>query len=605
MKRTITFISLLLLALPLSYGQNASKGQWSGAVSLDMGTNFKEGISSRLYSNSSGSFTAYGSYSTDKFMIRVDLQALPEFTAASVVGQTINIKDQSAPQLNYDVSQKENTIFAEKAGIQMKYIPDPANTFSFNVKQSLDRQMPNKADISIKNILIVEEGEFERMETRCSFDIEEGDQTVRGWSTDAKWHHRFDKPGREIDLGLGWSRTHNDKSSNWHIFPTTDVFASGEVPTTEDSQAAAPEQMYRITPIYTNNSLNASMSYRDVDLFDIGSLNLELGMGVGIGFDKDHLSAANYINDTWVDSLEYRENFNYFSLDMTPRAKLSYSPGRFDFNLQLTPDFYINRLDSDGNIGGFNFNKVYMLPDLNASWTPSEMHRLGLSYRQSLSRPSYTQICWFQRAGSYANELQMGNPELKPSSKGKLALSYTFHSGFFTGILEGMTAFTWDNIEKVFNTTDEFRIYTWINSGHSTDNSIKLSMKADLKNFQAMLGGYYNYFIGYNNAGNATRSSDWGLNGSATLKVRGGWIFNVNAKYQSNIIRTYSSITEYVRCDARVTKEFKRFSLFVQGRDLFDSPIEIATYSEDQTYARVEETNYNRRIFSIGTSFKF
>ena len=94
-------------------------------------------------------------------------------------------------------------------------------------------------------------------------------------------------------------------------------------------------------------------------------------------------------------------------------------------------------------------------------------------------------------------------------------------------------------------------------------------MKAELKNFDAELGVYYNYFVGYNNDGAATRSSDWGLNGNATLRIKGGWSFNVKGRYQSKIIRTYSSITEYVGCDFRVMKDFRRFSVYVEGRDLF------------------------------------
>lgn len=267
--------------------------------------------------------------------------------------------------------------------------------------------------------------------------------------------------------------------------------------------------------------------------------------------------AGNLVNDVWVDSLKYRENFDFLALNLTPKAKLSYSPGKFNLSLQLTPDFYVSKLDSDRNIGNFNSGRVYILPDFNASWTPSPMHKVGITYKQGLTRPSYLQICWFQRAGSYANEIQMGNPKLKPGSNGIANLYYTFHSGFFTGTLEGTTTMNWDKIEKVFNTRGEYHIYTWINSGHSIENRIKLTMQANLKRFNAELGGYYNYFLGYNNAGTETRSSDWGVNGAATLTLKGGWVFDVKGRYQSKIIRTYSSMTEYVGCDVRITKGFR------------------------------------------------
>lgn len=91
----------------------------------------------------------------------------------------------------------------------MKYTPAPGNTFSFN--------------------------------------IEEGNQTVTGWNADAGWLHRFNKPGREIDLGIRWTTTHDDNSSNWRIIPATDVFSSGEMPVEESSGDDAAEQIYRKT----------------------------------------------------------------------------------------------------------------------------------------------------------------------------------------------------------------------------------------------------------------------------------------------------------------------------------------------------------------------
>lgn len=82
----------------------------------------------------------------------------------------------------------------------------------------------------------------------------------------------------------------------------------------------------------------------------------------------------------------------------------------------------------------------------NASWTPSPMHKVGVTYKQGLVRPSYLQVCWFPRIGAYANEVQVGNPDLKPSGNGRASLFYTFHSGFFTGTLEGIGKVSWDRM---------------------------------------------------------------------------------------------------------------------------------------------------------------
>ena len=509
-----------------------------------------------------------------------------------------------------DVNHNEGEIFAEKSGVLMEYIPDEQNSFSLNFGQKLNRQIPDRIILSIQNTSEV--NGYEGIKTSTYLDIEDVLQIVTEYNASAKWNHKFNKVGREIDSGIEWMMNRTDKSSTWYrmsgnAIPEDAMGDSAfywDISEQEDYMKTS-ERIFRITPLDTKNNLHASVRYRDSDIFNLEGLNFELGTDLRMKFERDNLSAANYVDEVWVDSLGYRRDFDFFSMNLCPNVKFTYSREAFNISLQLLPDFYGSLLGSEADKGRFNFGKAYLLPDFNASWTPSPMHKFGVTYKQGVARPSYLQVCWFPRIGTYANEVQLGNPDLKPSSDGRASLFYTFHSGFFTGTLEGIGKICWDRMDKVFNNWGEYRIYTWINSGHSFDNSVKLTLKAELKNFDAELGGYYNYFVGYNNDGAATRSSDWGLNGNATLRIKGGWSFNVKGRYQSKIIRTYSSITEYVGCDFRVMKDFRRFNVYVEGRDLFDRPINITTYSEDKTYARFEEHYYNRRIFSVGASFKF
>lgn len=599
MKKFLILIGIIFSSVQLTCGQESTGGQWDGNVGIDAGTNFATGYSTRQkYSNSSGGISGWGRYRNDRFMIRLDLKCLTGFSTTSTTGVTTDAKNPDLPKLNYDIKLNENEFFEESAGVLMEFTPDRRNLFSLNLKQKFNRQTPDKIGISFRNIIHMEGP----VESKFYMDIEEGLQSVNDYSVNASWNHKFDKPGREITAGMEWGMNINDNSSIWHRQETA---MNGDNPEEVPTDSDMPMRTFRITPLNKDNRLNASVMYLDRDMFDRKTLDLELGADFQIDYKKDNQSAANLIDEVWVDSLKYRENFDFLALNLTPKVKLSYSPGKFNFSLQLTPDFYVSKLDSDRNIGSFNFGRVYILPDFNANWTPSTMHKVGISYKQGMTRPSYLQICWFQRAGSYANEIQMGNPGLKPGSNGTANLFYTFHSGFFTGTVEGISTLNWDKIEKVFNTRGEYHIYTWINSGHSVENSIKLTMLADLKNFNAELSGYYKYFLGYNNAGAETRSSDWGVNGAATLSLKGGWIFNARARYQSKVIRTYSSMTEYVGCDVRITKDFRRFSVYAEGKDLFDRPIRVSTLSEDMRYILLEEHQYHRRIFSVGASFRF
>lgn len=601
MKKLLTLILGMLSVLITAFAQEAQKGRWDGNVELNAGTSFVEGFSTSKYTHSVGDVSAWGRYTADKFTIRLDLQCMYGFEANSVSGSTVNVKDIKAPQASLDIDHKEYRTFEEKAGLQVKYTPDQQNEFSFSLGQKFNRQVSDKFVILMQNHF--SESDDQTVRTKFYFDIEQAFQNVAEFNADAKWHHKFDKTGREILSGLEWNLNGNDRYSEW-------CRLSGEREKMEDylggtNFGALSERVFRITPLDTKNGWKASVLYRDVDIFDLKNLNLEIGGDFRTEYENDRLSAANYVNEQWVDSLRYCRTFDYLSMDFAPSAKLSYCSGKFDLNIRLTPDVYMSRLGSDRDRGRLDFSKIYLLSDLYADWKPSPMHKAGITYKQGLVRPSYSQLCGFRRMGSNANEILMGNPDLKPSGNGTASLFYTLHSGFFTGTLEGIGKITWDRITKVFKKEDDYSAYTWINSAHSFDNSIKLTLKADMDKFNAEIGGYYNYFIGYDNAGGDTRSSDWGVNGNASLKIKGGWMFNIKGRYQSKIIRTYSSITEYVGCDVRVSKDFKRFSVYLEGKDLFDQPIMITTYSEDKTYARFEEHFYNRRLFAIGAAFKF
>ena len=589
-KITISLLVQLILLTAVS-GQERTAGKWDGGIAIDAGTNFKEGWSIRKYSFSSGGVSGWGRYSTDKFTIRLDAACLAKYSVASISAATVSVKDPDAPQANTDIKHNESPLFDEQAGVLMEFTPDSRNRFSLKMKQKFGRRTPENFIISMLSLFSrdVKEPVF----TEFSFNMNEGLQKIGEYGAEAKWAHDFDKPGRVIESRAEWILNRNDNSSTWQRSKADSIGSNFSTHT------------FRITPVETKNDVNLAVKYRDKSLFNLETFDLELNADLSIRSDLDRLSAANFVNDIWTDSLNYQRNFDYLSINFSPKMKLSYSPGRFNINLQINPDLHADRLGEGRDRRSLNFNKIYILPDLDIYWTPSPMHKLGISYIQGLTRPSYLQVCPFRRHGAYAYESETGNPGLKPCSNGKASVLYSFHSGFFTGTLEAAGKLTWSRIDRVFNTEGIYRIYTWINSGNSIENNVKLTLKAETKNFNAEIGGYYNYFIGYNETRNDTKSSDWGINGNATLKIRGGWTFNAKGRYQSKIIRTYSSITEYVACDFKVMKDFKRFSLYLEGKDLFDQDIEISTLSEDRKNVRFEEYFYNRRLFSVGASFRF
>lgn len=164
---------------------------------------------------------------------------------------------------------------------------------------------------------------------------------------------------------MEWILNRKDTPSIWHRLESA---MNADIPYVIPTASSNKIRTFRITPLSRDNRLNTSVVYHDGNLFKRKKLDLELGADLKIDYKKDNQSAANLVNEMWVDSLKYRENFDFLALNLTPKAKLSYSQDKFGFSLLLTPDFYISKLDSDRNIGNFNFGRVYLLSDFYALW---------------------------------------------------------------------------------------------------------------------------------------------------------------------------------------------------------------------------------------------
>lgn len=290
--------------------------------------------------------------------------------------------------------------------------------------------------------------------------------------------------------------------------------------------------------------------------------------------------------------------------------RLQYSFRRFDFDFSITPEFYTDKLDDSSHQEGFDWGRVSPIIKLNTFWNLSDSHRIGLTLMRNISRPDYLQMCWFRRPGAYVNELQEGNPNLRPVITNRSVLEYRFKSGRFASNLELGYSYAKDIIERTFRKEvvedKEFRIYTWINAGRSSTSNAKLSLAWNGKSFKTSVVGNYNYFIGIDNNNVERRSSDYSITTDAQYDFP--WQMSVLARfrYQSKIIRNYSNITEYIGLDARISQKFfKKLDVFFEAKDLFDRPIETLTSSVDRLSAQLVIETFNRRLFSLGLQFNF
>ena len=78
-----------------------------------------------------------------------------------------------------------------------------------------------------------------------------------------------------------------------------------------------------------------------------------------------------------------------------------------------------------------------------------------------------------------------------------------------------------------------------------------------------------------------------------------------NFKYQSKVKTFFTMFDQYCELHARVTKEFKKFTVFLEGKDLLDKPNETSFESEELQEYWVEVVRNNRRMVVLGAKWNF
>jgi len=577
------------------------KGTWNGDFSLSAGSNFTKPKTedvgehySKYFSRTSAELFAALGWSGEKFSIEGKLDASSFVYLTGGMGVTVegdkNIESIDDVTKAYgDISVKETNASTYNGSVSASWKINPKNLLDFYYQLGYVRDFPTKGVITC-DVLLDSLENYKYGFT--AEDIHDSKLINRGG---LNYRHSFDKTGREFQATVDVKFQKNVRSTIWNL-------GDG------DMQSSEISKVYRETPVYHDNELISNIRYTDCDFLDTKGLDLEFILDLKSIGDLDRLSAANLINGVWVDSTSYRENFDFFSFAPRPGVGIEYSSGIFKIGARYQPEWYIYRLSGD-NIGGQTATgTVAHYADFRTSVSPGKYHKISFNFSRDMTRPDYIQICWFDRAGQYANEIIRGNPDLKPSTCTKSSLVYDFKYRRFRAAFDLGYKYEFNKIESTFTTEEwedgTYRINTWINSSKSATANAELTLAWEGVKLKAEIGGKYSYYVGWKDSGTETRDSDYSLRGNVSYILK-TWKFDARLRYQSAIIRNYSSMTDLLGCDVRIEKKFKRFGIFVEGRDLFDKAVEKLTISDDETQKRLEVTNDNKRIFLLGLRYTF
>jgi len=367
---------------------------------------------------------------------------------------------------------------------------------------------------------------------------------------------------------------------------------------------------YRSTPDTRFNNGKFKISYQDKKFVNVEYLDVEFSLNFQYKNLIENRSAANYVNQQWRDSIPARENFHYRTLSIVPLSHVRYNVAFYKLDLTVSPDYFAYKLDGNSQVGHVDRGKIANLFDMTHAFDLSPGHTLSARFSRNDDRPDYLQICWFPRYSSvYADEIYMGNPDLKNSVTTSARLSYDFSYKKFSTQLTVGDVFKPRKIEQTYSNEvidgKEYRVYTWINGGKSNEVNTSLSLGWNGRILAASLSGRYNYYKGISVSESVTKSSDYSFSSFMALNLK-SWRIEANASYQSGMDRTYYSISSIIDGNFKVAKRFgDHLSIYLFGQNLLDHPVTVKTVSEDETEVRYERYLNYKRFLKLGINWSF
>ncbi|MCR5017934.1 MAG: outer membrane beta-barrel family protein [Bacteroidales bacterium] len=96
------------------------------------------------------------------------------------------------------------------------------------------------------------------------------------------------------------------------------------------------------------------------------------------------------------------------------------------------------------------------------------------------------------------------------------------------------------------------------------------------------------------------KASDWRIKVDAAARLGHGWSIGADMNYRSDVVTLHTLIKSYWTLNAGVRKDFRKCSLYLQGRDLLEHKQETSYVSDDEKEMWVEQAFLNRRLIVLG-----
>lgn len=368
---------------------------------------------------------------------------------------------------------------------------------------------------------------------------------------------------------------------------------------------------YRLTPRTFTNDGTVTISFRDSLLNDTHRLLLEPGFRTHLVETREYNSGASSDDMiTWRDSTRLREDFDFVTVQFEPQLRLEYRYKSLLVSADYYLQFYGRQLTSQLHSQAPEWLPVLVNGRSFVEWMPEANHRLTLGNTLSVSRPSYIQTCWYDRQGADPTQLYQGNPYLLPTRTISTDLGWRLRLGRFRLTTGTTYAFRLNEVEQYFLEQEidgnDYKVFSWINTayGHTFIQNVQLGWNGQVLSS--------NLQVNYEQrkrtallAQTESKSNTWTLMADISVRLGKGWTFSADGSYIGDIENLYSLTKKHFTVNSRIAKEFKNFSLYLEGRDLLDMPIVTEYFTQDLSVRWIEVSRLNRRIFLLGLTWKF
>lgn len=314
---------------------------------------------------------------------------------------------------------------------------------------------------------------------------------------------------------------------------------------------------------------------------------------------------------TLQDSISLQDRFNFWGVSAVPFLAADFSWKSIEIHADYGADIYARRINDDTCHKPMSLNDVAPVGRAKVKWTISPKHSLSLTNQLSVNHPDYDKLCWYDRTVDYIDQIYKGNDQLLSPHTRRYALEYEFkQSRFFA---QSSIAYTCvDNaIDKTWAYEDideyRFKVFHWVNASdnRSVGFTQKLGWRGKIIEANAVVAFNLSKLTPKNVESPVKKNFDWRFNADIAAHLGKGWSVAADAFYKSKTITYYSSQKSRFVLNVRAQKDFKQFSLFLEGRDLLDQTITTNYESEDQKDYWIEENRANRRAVVLGFQWRF